>query len=87
MIRRSHSLRNDRSPILVDISPEKIMEEGTGREIPFFQIPRDISSDNVVDLDSSIVQEGIDDLNEMPDSLFNFDGVTNLFGGWPPEHK
>ena len=87
MIRRSHSLRNDRSPILVDISPEKIMEEDTGREIPFFQIPRGISSDESLELDRSIVQEGIDDLNEMPASLFNFDGVTNLFSGWPPEHK
>ena len=86
------SSRNDASPILRSITPKaapSYRKFGSPPEIPNPVLPKtlDIKETPQETLPLALSQAG--NLSQapdlLPDPLWSFDGVGNLFGGWPPD--
>ena len=58
----------------------------TPAERPFFPLPKggELSAKNTTPTDPAVIQRALL-ANQMPGPLQSFDGVANLFGGWPPD--
>jgi uncharacterized repeat protein (TIGR01451 family) len=82
------SSRNDLSPVLSDIqpAPERLVPSETeGIEIPNPVLPKAIPSQTQETGEEQYMLEMPMSPATMPTPVLNFDGVANLFGGWPPD--
>jgi uncharacterized repeat protein (TIGR01451 family) len=86
------SSRWDTSPTLRSIVPKaapSFRKFGSPPEIPNPVLPKTINTKENTQKILSPAQLDTGNLSQaanlMPDPLWSFDGVTNLFGGWPPD--
>jgi len=83
-----NSSRNDISDPLKDIPPvREVQKPGFfgGIEIPNRILPKAVPSEIEEKGDESLFQESPLSPATLPAPMQNFDGVANLFGGWPPD--
>ena len=83
-----NSSRNDLSPNLSDIQPKPerlIPSEMGGIEIPNPVLPKAIPSQAQESNEAPLLLDKPLAPVSMPIPLLNFDGISNLFGGWPPD--
>ena len=83
------SSRNDLSPALRSIQPQ-LVHQSAFRDVPNFPLPKGLRGGETASPDASILQDqpllpGVEAPATIPEPLQSFDGVTNLFGGWPPD--
>lgn len=79
------SSRNDLSPPLCSIRP-RLAPQVQAQEIPRFVLPKALGLPDQAARDLSIVQDELPGgPAAMPAPIQNFDGISNLFLGWPPD--
>jgi|GEM_PF-343040 len=83
--------RYDASPPLISLVPKTttLRSAGAPVEIPNLLLPKALRSTGLTQSAAPLDHADLSALElttgQMPDPLWSFDGVSNLFGGWPPD--
>jgi uncharacterized repeat protein (TIGR01451 family) len=77
-------IKHDTSPALHDMQPDSASAQPTPRAIPGMPLPKFSSSQVLIEEEDTTIQSQ-QGPSVMPPTQFNFEGIANLFGGWPPD--
>ena len=83
-----HSIHQDRSIALIDIplpSQPEALSVQEPFEMPSFQLPKAAPGSSALRSQGSQIMQSEQSSGSMPAPLQSFDGVENLFRGWPPD--
>ena len=80
----SYPIQHDTSPALRDTQPLLAAEQAAPREIPMQRLPKFSEAPTSAEEEDSAIQSQAGP-QAMPPTDFNFEGIPNLFGGWPPD--